>query len=200
MGWIDPLGMVCKERYARYKALREQGLGVNDAAKLSKSKRVDDPDRAVVPNSTRISSGAESSAQYAQLKDYYQSLDPDYTPLANKRILGDNHPINFELANSIDPKTGVRFTPDSYPDFEQHSILKVQINQTGNNQIDFKAANIEAGFGRGWTSHYNKVPGYTWHHHQNGIDMILVKTDPIHANTSHSGGAEIARRAGGAKQ
>jgi hypothetical protein len=104
------------------------------------------------------------------------------------------------LANSVDPKTGVRFTPDAYTDFEQHSIMKVQINQTGNNQIDFKADNIDAGFGSGWTSHDKKVPGYTWHHHQNGIDMFLVKTDPIHAKTSHSGGAEIARRAGGAKQ
>jgi len=36
--WTDPLGMVCKERYDRYKAFRAQGLSAEDAAKLSKTK------------------------------------------------------------------------------------------------------------------------------------------------------------------
>ncbi|MEZ5509893.1 MAG: RHS repeat-associated core domain-containing protein [Gammaproteobacteria bacterium] len=37
-GWVDPLGLVCKERYDRYKAFRAQGLSAEDAAKLSKTK------------------------------------------------------------------------------------------------------------------------------------------------------------------
>jgi len=37
-GWVDPLGLVCKERYNRYKQYREQGLSVQDATRLSKTK------------------------------------------------------------------------------------------------------------------------------------------------------------------
>jgi len=36
VSWIDPLGMVCKERFDRYKVLREQGFTAQQAAKLSK--------------------------------------------------------------------------------------------------------------------------------------------------------------------
>ena len=43
-GWVDPLGMVCKERYERYKAYRDQGLSAQDATNLSRAKRLDDPD------------------------------------------------------------------------------------------------------------------------------------------------------------
>ncbi len=45
-GWVDPLGMVCKERYERYKAYRAQGLSVQDSEKLSKTK----PDFYVGPS------------------------------------------------------------------------------------------------------------------------------------------------------
>ncbi len=37
-GWVDPLGLVCKERYERYKEYRNQGMSASDAAKLSKTK------------------------------------------------------------------------------------------------------------------------------------------------------------------
>ncbi|MCW8932602.1 MAG: DUF6531 domain-containing protein [Gammaproteobacteria bacterium] len=36
--WIDPLGLVCDERYKRYKLYREQGLSASTSAKLSKTK------------------------------------------------------------------------------------------------------------------------------------------------------------------
>jgi hypothetical protein len=64
------------------------------------------------------------------LKDYYRSLDPDYTPLVSKRIAGDNHPINFEKANtvhSVRDGAYVRFTPDAYPDFIPTSVVNVDI-------------------------------------------------------------------------
>jgi filamentous hemagglutinin len=38
ISWIDPLGLVCEERYARYKLEREKGLSASDATKLSKTK------------------------------------------------------------------------------------------------------------------------------------------------------------------
>jgi len=145
------------------------------------------------------SNGRANSTQYSNLKDYYASLDSDYVPLSNKKLDGNNDPRNHSLANSTHPVTGVRFTPDGYPDFEPDAIKTVQIKQTGNSDIDFRNANIEAGIGLGTRSHAKETPGYTWHHHQNGIDMQLIKTNPTHEKTGHSGGAEIERRAGGAK-
>ena len=60
IGWIDPLGLVCKERYERYKALRAEGYSAQEATALSKARRVDDPDRLGVPN-TRM--GANDGPQ-----------------------------------------------------------------------------------------------------------------------------------------
>jgi len=57
-----------------------------------------------------------------------------------------------------------------------------------------------SGIGAGSQSHYLRVPGYTWHHHQNGTTMLLVPSKVHGAPLSHSGGGEIARKAGGAKQ
>ncbi len=153
------------------------------------------------PNTeARTGNGQANAAQHEKLKEQYQKLDPNYTPLSNKKIAGNNEPKNFPLANSVHPETGVRFTPDGYADFSPHSAKTVKIKQTGNNDVDFRNANIEAGYGSGARSHVKKVPGHTWHHHQNGIDMELVKTDPIHKGTGHSGGAEIAKKSGGANQ
>jgi len=36
-GWIDPFGLVCKERYDRYKKLREDGYSARDAATFLKN-------------------------------------------------------------------------------------------------------------------------------------------------------------------
>jgi len=39
IGWVDPLGLVCKERYERYKALRAEGYSAKEATALSKASR-----------------------------------------------------------------------------------------------------------------------------------------------------------------
>ena len=142
----------------------------------------------------RTSNGTADSLQYAKLKEYYASLDSEYTPAGPRRV-GD--PINFEWANRVHP-SGVRFTPDGYPDFEPYAIKRVEISQVGDYVRDFRNANIEAGIGRGSQSHYQTHPDYTWHHHQDGRTMLLVPSS-IHGPLSHSGGAEIARRMGGAR-
>lgn len=141
-------------------------------------------------------SGAENAAQHMQLKDYYKSLDPDYTPLSAKRIPGNEHPVNFEKANtvhSVRDGAYVRFTPDGYPDFEPVSALSVDISMmTGNRRLDFKMANESAGFGSGAYSHQEFFPNHIWHHHQNGRTMMLVPED-YHA-VGHSGGDSIAKK------
>ena len=53
-GWIDPLGLVCKERYDRYKELRQQGFSAQESAQFSKANalrmgdELTDNDRALI--------------------------------------------------------------------------------------------------------------------------------------------------------
>nr|WP_269777294.1 RHS repeat-associated core domain-containing protein [Motilimonas pumila] len=173
-GWIDPLGLANKKG--------DEFCCGGDG-----------------PNANRVHNGSESSIQYAQLKEHYRALDSKYTPLANKRIVGNNHPINFEKANtvhSVRDGANVRYNPDAYPDFIPVSVINVDIpKMVGKRRTDFKAANIEAGFGTGAYSHQEFFPNHIWHHHQNGRTMMLVPED-YHA-VGHSGGDSIAKKVGG---
>jgi len=137
------------------------------------------------------SNGEADAVSGARLREQYMAQDPDYQYVPSRRT-GD--PINVEKANTV--HNGVRYTPDGYPDFEPFAIARAEIHQTGFNDIDFKAANLESGIGAGIDSHRLAHPGFTWHHHQNGTTMLLVPT-PIHNAARHSGGASIARHAGG---
>ena len=57
---IDPLGLVCKERYERYKALRAEGYSAKEATALSKAKRVDDSDiKLLTPQDFGVKSTAD---------------------------------------------------------------------------------------------------------------------------------------------
>lgn len=61
ISWVDPLGLVCKERYNRYKQYRAQGLSAEDSSKLSKTKPV-------------LENATEKSASY-QGQDPYFGVD-----------------------------------------------------------------------------------------------------------------------------
>ena len=69
---------------------------------------------------------------------------------------------------------------DGYPDFSPYKYdgtlgkSEVEITMTGDNTIDFKRANAEAGFGAGKYSH---PEGCIWHHHQDSKTMQLIKGD-----------------------
>lgn len=84
---------------------------------------------------------------------------------------------------------------DGYPDFDPYKYEgkigkpEVEIKMTGDNNVDFAAANKEAGFGSGVRSHPD---GYTWHHNQDGKTMQLVRTE-VHSVTPHTGGASAVK-------
>jgi len=67
---------------------------------------------------------------------------------------------------------------------------KVEIHMSGDNGVDFKAANTR------WKEIYGKPPpkGYTWHHKEDGVTMELVRSD-VHnkavSGAAHTGGASI---------
>jgi YHS domain-containing protein len=83
---------------------------------------------------------------------------------------------------------GVRFDKDGYPDFSPYKYEDLEAGQknevsvevTGRRGKDEALTNKAAGF--------EKTPdGYTWHHHQDGSTMQLVRKD-VHEAVRHTGG------------
>lgn len=83
---------------------------------------------------------------------------------------------------------GVRFDKDGYPDFSPYKYEALEAGQknevlieiTGNRVEDAKRANEVAGF--------KETPDkYTWHHHQDGYTIQLVRND-VHEAVRHTGG------------
>ena len=89
----------------------------------------------------------------------------------------------------------VTYSKEGYPDFSPYSHPEhskpVEINMTGNNHKDFKAANQKIGL-----KGSNPPEGYTWHHMEDGKHMLLVRSD-VHDATiggfPHTGGGSIVR-------
>ena len=83
---------------------------------------------------------------------------------------------------------GVPFTGTGHPDFARYAIKKVNIDVTGNNTVDFRSADKAAGFSR-----QNPRPeSTTWHHHEDGQSMILLK-ETLHDSIRHTGGGAKVR-------
>ncbi len=69
------------------------------------------------------------------------------------------------------------------------SALDVQIQFTGSYPKDFAAADKAAGI----TKKMRDDEGYTWHHHQDGKTMQLIK-ESVHKDFFHTGGMARARK------
>jgi RHS repeat-associated protein len=90
---------------------------------------------------------------------------------------------NGHLAGQSHPITGVPFDAEGFPDFSSVAIRTVVIEPTGSRAGDYRAANAAAGL-------KSKPIDYTWHHHQDGVTMLLVPYD-IHQRTGHHGGFSL---------
>jgi hypothetical protein len=94
----------------------------------------------------------------------------------NKHLAGRYHPFVWEGKQ-------VRFNWRGYPNFRPFAIKRVEIRQTGSYKGDAARADAKAGYGPN-----NPRPlGYTWHHEEDGIHMLLVPT-PLHRKVGHTGG------------
>ena len=109
-----------------------------------------------------------------------ENLDGSIT--YTKNINGKNVQVTYSKEGYPD------FSPFSHPDYPD----PVEINMTGNNYKDFKAANEKIGL-----SGANPPDGYTWHHLEDGKHMLLVDSS-VHDATSggfpHTGGASIVKK------
>jgi hypothetical protein len=85
----------------------------------------------------------------------------------------------------------VTFDKDGFPDFSRYrhpDVKDVEIEFTGNyrkdNNLADKAARI--------TEEKRMTELYTWHHHQDGKTMQLIRTD-VHKDFFHTGGMSGTR-------
>ncbi|WP_153825228.1 PAAR-like domain-containing protein [Polyangium spumosum] len=90
-------------------------------------------------------------------------------------------------------KDGVEVTydKDGFPDFSRYrhpEVNDVQIEFTGNYRKDTNLADEAAGI----TERKRLSEGYTWHHHQDGKTMQLVKSS-VHRDFFHTGGMSKTR-------
>jgi len=95
---------------------------------------------------------------------------------------GSRRPRNGHYAGQEHPVTKIPFDAEGYPDFRAAGLVRqeVRIKQTGTRRGDRLAANRRAGFAE-------EPEGYVWHHHQDGVTMLLVP-EWAHKMTGHSGG------------
>jgi hypothetical protein len=77
---------------------------------------------------------------------------------------------------------------DGYPDFSPYASHRVEIEMTGDNSIDFPAANKAAGLS-------GTPKDWTWHHKEDGVTMELIPSD-LNNNIPHTGGASIVKDPG----
>ncbi len=78
---------------------------------------------------------------------------------------------------------GVPFNTQGFPDFSRYVVKQVRFRFTGSRSKDFAAADKLAGLPRG----YRQNNELTWHHHQDGRTMQLIRTE-LHDAVKHTGG------------
>ena len=119
---------------------------------------------------------------------------------------------NVKLAGkSLTMENGTRITFDQrgYPIFEQHTPFEIKISSSAaqsSSKTHMRAAtqDLNDSIARGQTnpsvftseqltairSGQTKIPGFTWHHHQDTGRMQLIPTE-IHRAVRHVGGMEM---------
>ncbi len=94
-------------------------------------------------------------------------------------------------------KDGVTLTynPQGHPDFGPHALATVSIGkQKGDHYHDFIAANKAVGMPEAGAK--TPIEGTTWHHHENGVDMLLVPTsnhNVAQGGFPHAGGVSAGK-------
>jgi hypothetical protein len=161
-----------------------QGIFPNDPSIINRSYLSGvnlNPDSTVNPNTRRLHVTRTNSSDEITTTD---------GPIINYDLRGQTVPLsqmNNRTARSIvnDPRfaAGVYFDSNGFPDFSPYAIAVVVVdNLTGDRVDDESTANKLLGF--------PKPTGYTWHHHQDGVTMLLVPT-LLHRAYGHTGGSFI---------
>ena len=138
--------------------------------------------------------GAPKKSTFEQTTEAEDGTDDDggtgNTEKAANEIpkIRGRRPVNSKYAGKTHP-SGVKFTPQGFPDFSPHAIARVRVKGlTGNITKDTDLANVAAGL-------ESTPKGYTWHHVEDGKTMELVPRD-LHKSVGHTGGSAVIRNGG----
>ncbi len=166
--------------------------------KLTGNKKKKNKDKdAATDCGTNCGAGKNKSSVKKKRKSSKPRQPQTYEKKRRNKDGSTTYTLKTKKGNNVD----VTYSKDGYPDFSPYKYkgkggkAEVEIEMTGDNYPDFKSANQKAGFGNSGTSH---PEGYTWHHHEDGKTMVLVKTD-AHGAAPHTGGASSARATGNVK-
>ncbi len=134
----------------------------------------------------------------AFIKDPKNSRHVDKAKEFYRQIIGVPYKINgrlpinykyagktFHLPGKLKGKYphGVPFNTQGFPDFSRYVVKQVRIKFTSSRTKDFAAADKLAGLPRG----YRQKNKLTWHHHQDGTTMQLIRSE-LHDAVKHTGG------------
>ena len=145
----------------------------------------------------------KNPSKRAEVRDKLATVDQladaaSVAPIAGRLPIGHKYAGQDFPADKLPEKyraNGLHIDTDGFPEFEPYALTlpngkkSVRIEYTGSRTKDFAEANRLAG--------YKRTPeGYTWHHHQDVGEMILVPTD-LHDTVKHAGGVVVNKHATG---
>jgi len=185
--WVHNTGNPCDEAFDLFVDALKDGKNEADALR----------------NAFKYIRNVEPSDALVQkhLDDLLAVLDKEAIPVKGLK--------NGKLAGKLHPNTGVPFDLEGFPIFKSHGDAKLPAHMIGKHVTDKKQfqeasrqlweqikddpiaqRNFTPEQLRAIKGGREKIPGYTWHHHQDGVTMQLV--DHIdHSLTGHSGGRFI---------
>ena len=185
--WVHNTGNVCDEAFDLFAKRVANGDKESDALR----------------EAIRHIRKSEDNNPLAQkhIDDLLNKLEKDASPVPGLK--------NGKLAGKLHRKTGVPFDTTGFPIFESAGNIELPSNMIRKSVSD--RAQFKESSKRLWESIKDsptekrkftaeqlkaiergdsKIPGYTWHHHQDGKTMQLVD-EVDHALTGHSGGRQL---------
>ncbi|MCP5014685.1 MAG: hypothetical protein GY938_05300, partial [Ketobacter sp.] len=142
INWTDPLGLVCKERYERYKALRDQGYSVKDSTNLSRNKpRSNTWNEFQQQHKGQFENPVEASKAYKDLKDNESPWPYGYDPNSNVRTMNPGETFNMIVDNGKENMPGRFGTVDDIPNVNygrQNLAIKEEWKPTLDNVVTYR--------------------------------------------------------------
>ena len=120
-------------------------------------------------------------------KEYLKKVEENGDRVYERTIDGERvkGPVEIKYTKGANGKYSPRFEDYTHPDYS--TPIKPEFEMNGNQAHDAYWMNKQV-FG----SASNAPDGWTWHHCEDGVHMILVDSD-VHGAFHHEGGASVIR-------
>ena len=129
--------------------------------------------------------------EYAELRgkdidDFLKKYKENNTIRNSKYAGGTMVPAGENADYILDRYGQIQMSTYGFPIFDEHAIARVVIDDLKGDATDIDRANM--------LHHGTKdgIPGYTWHHLEDGKTLILIPTE-LHEAYRHTGGADLIR-------